>query len=238
MSNAKTLDRIRKLLRLAKGAGTTPAEAETALLMAQKLIAESGLEEGAVEEVPAVQEIIEGTADDLGRTESWRGRLAFVIAKNFRCECYWNKLTRFPIRNLLVFLGHTLDVEIAKEVYSCAVEAALREVDVFLRARGLTGSRANPVGRRAWNEFLIGFTTGLSAKYAEQVKKNKWALVIVTPADVLEAKRKLKLSTLGHRPSLGDDSARAAGHEAGKKFEATRKVGAASAVNVHLLKGE
>lgn len=53
----KILDRIRKLLRLASDKGATQEEAESALLMAQRLMVEHGLNESQVEEAPTPDEM-------------------------------------------------------------------------------------------------------------------------------------------------------------------------------------
>ena len=236
----KVLDRIRKLLRLAADKGATQEEAESALLMAQRLMVEHGLNESQVEEAPTPEEmkIEEGVAEDIGRTESWRGRLGSVIADNFRCKSFWRQMrTAKPIRSLLVFLGHAGDVAIAKEVYQCATEVALREAGSYCRSRGRTGSRQDPEGRAMWNEFLIGFSVGLREKYRSQVQSNKWTLAIVTPEDVKRRAETLGLRSLNHNVSIGSPEAREAGREAGKAFVPARKI-SNNPKKTLLLKGE
>src|SRR4051812_34335199 len=172
MSNPKALERIKKLMRLARDPGASAAEAESALLLAQRIMAANGLEDGEVIDTSAPEEaILDEDISVVRRKEFWRGRLAVVIARNFRCKMYWRG--RDDGRSGVHFLGRTGDVAIAKEVYVVALEVALQQVATFLKT--------NRGGLKARNAFLAGFCDGLATKYDEQVaimKAASTALVV------------------------------------------------------------
>jgi hypothetical protein len=87
----KVLDRIRKLLNLAKG-GATPEEAATAVAHAQKLMDEHHIEEAqllAKEPSTPQEEVEKAPLDEAAKTEwwnEWERVLAGVVARSFHCE--------------------------------------------------------------------------------------------------------------------------------------------------------
>lgn len=218
MNNPKALERIQKLLRLARDAGATPAEAESALLQAQRIMAENGIEDGeVVDTTGAEEEILDEDVLVVRRKEFWRGRLGVVISRNFRCKMYWNTYARGRVG--VHFLGRRSDVAIAKEVYVAAVEVALQQVADFLRIHG--------GGLKARSAFLAGFADGLAAKYDEQVvqmRASSTALVVVADAGVEAKFDSLRLRT-GRRSTVGagNPGARAAGQAAGRSFSGRRR---------------
>ena len=160
MNNPKALERIKKLLRLARDPGASPAEAESAFLQAQRIMAENGFEDGAVIDTAAPEEAILDEDVSVRRRDFWRGRLAVVISKNFRCKTYW---AGHPDGGYAMhFLGRRGDVAIAKEVYLAAQEVAIQQVAAFLKE--------NRGGLPARNAFLSGFAEGLAAKFDDQVR--------------------------------------------------------------------
>lgn len=219
MNNEKALDRIKKLLRLARDSGATQAEAESALLQAQRIMAEHGFEDGEVLETAAPEEaILDEDVAVVRRREFWRGRLAVTVARNFRCKMYWR--SRPDGLNGVHFLGRKGDVAIAREVYVAAQEVALQQARSFLAV--------NRGGLVARNAFLAGFAEGLAAKFDEQVAVMKAAgtsLAVVADAGVEAKYDELELRT-GKRSSarLSDPSARAAGQQAGRAFELRRNL--------------
>lgn len=214
MSNPKALERIKKLLRLARDPGATPAEAESAFLQAQRIMAENGFEDGEVIDTAAPEEAILDEDVSVGRRRDfWRGRLAVVVSRNFRCKTYWRG--RNDGQNGVHFLGRRGDVAIAKEVYVTAQEVALQQARSFLKA--------NRGGLKSRNAFLTGFAEGLAAKFEEQVQQmtaTGTALVVVADAGVEAKYDELKLRR-GKRSAalLSDDNARAAGEQAGRAFD-------------------
>ena len=218
MNNVKALDRIKKLLRLARDPGATPAEAESAFLQAQRIMAENGFEDGEVIDTAAPEEAILDEDVAVRRRDFWRGRLAVTVAKNFRCKTYWagGRQRGFAMH----FLGRRGDVAIAKEVYLAAQEVALLQVAEFLKA--------NRGGLPARNAFLSGFAEGLAAKFDEQVhtmQATGTALVVVADAGVEKTFGALGLRSGRHSAAgLGDENARAAGAEAGRAFDLRRKI--------------
>lgn len=218
MDSQKALDRIRKLLRLARDPAATPAEAETALLQAQRIMAERGIADGEVVETSTTEETIaDQDVAAVRRRDFWRGRLAVVIAKNFRCKTYW--MRRPDGLSGVHFLGRTGDVAIAGEVYVAAVDVALAQVAIFARARRGGGVRAR-------NAFLAGFADGLAMKFDEQVVEMtaaSRALVVVADGAVEAKFNELRLRA-GRRSGSGlhDPTAREAGERAGRAFQLHR----------------
>lgn len=117
----KMINRIKHMLNTTTEKGATPEEAENALLMAQRLMAQYGLEMSDVQDVAeqAKKEIIKGYGMDKSeRRVWWKGRLANVIADNFRCYTYF---TNYGDGSMNVrFLGVKEDVEIAVELFKYA----------------------------------------------------------------------------------------------------------------------
>jgi hypothetical protein len=217
VSNPKALERIKKLLRLARDPGASPAEAESAFLQAQRIMAENGFEDGEVIDTAAPEEAILDEDVTIGRRRDfWRGRLAVVVSRNFRCKTYWQGHP--DGHSGIHFLGRRSDVAIAKEVYVAAQEVALQQAGAFRKANG--------GGLKSRNAFLSGFSEGLAAKFEEQVQRmtaTGTALVVVADARVEAKFDELKLGRGKPRyVRLGDEDARVAGEQAGRAFDLRR----------------
>ncbi len=170
------IDKVVKVLRLSRGAGTE-AEAQTALLLAQKLMYEHDLSAGDIEESGAPQPIEDSVVDSSGQHVVWKEYLAAIIAESFRCA-YIISESRSSGQVRLVFIGRRSDVLVATEAYqaSAAVAAALAED---------CASRRDPGEREAArSSFLTGFLKGLLDRLTENAGST--ALVVVPEAAVLE----------------------------------------------------
>lgn len=124
MSNSKhTKDdwirKIQAMLNKTTDNGASEAEAQTAMLMAQKLMAKHGLDMSDVEATDnekEEKEIVEEFGND-SKITWWHKSLARVIADNFRCYYFLrsgHKVTR------IVFMGVKEDAEIAKSIFKFA----------------------------------------------------------------------------------------------------------------------
>lgn len=232
MDRSKAIDRVQKLLALSNN-NPSQEEATAALLRAQKLMVEHGIDFGDVQGNNNVtDEVIEKVAASGRRMSNWKIRLAVVIAQNFRCETYIQKSGRsYGNRNAervsyqreVMFVGMTTDVEIATMVYQKAIEFADLYCNWFMLQeklrlqRVLTRSESKQIG----NTWRIGFVLGLKQKFDEQVAQNDWGLVLVTPEAVTQymtethgklVKRQSSRVQL-HRADAFED-----GIEKGKKF--------------------
>jgi hypothetical protein len=166
------------------------------------------------------------------RRVPWKGRLAGVIARNFRCGSYWS--VEWPSRErweagerqraALHFIGRKSDVAIAREVFGAAAYFAQLQCNQHVAARLARGEDLGDT-RAARNAFLWGFCSGLSAKFAAQVRSNSLALAIVQPPEVKAAVDALGLVSGHGVRQQGELNAELAGHAAGKAFSMQRKVG-------------
>ena len=116
------LDRISKALRL----GTNNAnenEAQTAILAAQRLMAKYHITQEEVndfinESDKQNVEVIEENAENEINNDKWKRNLIITIAKNFRCDVFYNG-------GKLVLVGEKEDILITKRVYLYAKQVIL-----------------------------------------------------------------------------------------------------------------
>lgn len=176
--------KVTKILARAKSTNFEH-EAQTALLLAQKLLAENGLSMTDIEAQPDQEkpEVVHTVVDMTRVHVDWRDRLAAVIAANFRCECYYQIA---PTGVKIMFLGLKSDADIAKAVYTHAFDAINRCVKAYLakRKRDIGRSLTTSEGLKIRASYVMGFINGLAEKFREQVARNCYALVLATPEAV------------------------------------------------------
>ena len=83
----KILARIQKLLALSTS--NFKEEAESALLKAQKLMLQHGVSSAEISFDSAAHEPVVEREVYHAQTPLWHGRLAAVLASNFRCRTIW-----------------------------------------------------------------------------------------------------------------------------------------------------
>lgn len=186
MTKENIISKIEKLLALA-GNNPSEAEAQAAMLKAQKLMAEHNLDMAqfknkSKEEKEAVTEYFKGY-----HNTNWAISLAGVICNNFRCN-----LLRAPGYGL-VFVGLKEDVAICKAVFTFAANTLDRNMMKLRRQYRKQGLSTEGIS----GDYAAGFIAGLRAKYKEQVEENNWGLVLVKDAlveqktkDIIDPKRK------------------------------------------------
>lgn len=231
MDRNKAINRIQKLLALSNN-NSSEAEATAALLNAQKLMVQHDIDIKDVEgNNLAADEVIEMVAAASRRLSDWKVRLAVVVANNFRCNCYIRSTnpkysynsTRISYEKQVIFVGQTSDANICSMVYQKALEFSDLYCNWFLLQeklklqRKLSRSESKNIG----NTWRIGFAMGLKQKFDEQVAKNDWALVLVTPEAVVKymedthgkmGKRQSSRQNIQNEDALYD------GIDKGKKF--------------------
>nr|DAO31588.1 MAG TPA: Protein of unknown function (DUF2786) [Caudoviricetes sp.] len=171
MAEKNIISKIEKLLALA-GNNPSEAEAQAAMLKAQKLMAEHNLDMAQFKDQPqekkeAVTEYFRGY-----HNTDWAIRLAQVICNNFRCN-----LLRAPHYGL-VFVGLKEDVAICKAVFTFAAQTLDKNMKKLRRQYRKAGKPTDGIS----GDYSAGFIAGLQAKYKEQVDKNNWGLVLVKDA--------------------------------------------------------
>lgn len=219
----KIADKVKKLLALA-GNNSSQAEAEQAMLAAQKLLAAHGMEMADVERAQPKSDIISDVSKLHVRMPWWHRALARVICDNFKCAFLHNfdrdrdgKLIGTNIK----FFGHPQDVQICKTVYQYAIIQTEYLVRLFVkRYRKLYPHYS---GAEVKNTWLQGFISGLKDKFREQVEANGWGLVVLADALTVKAKDaevtgKTRRSTI--RVSNVQE-VHAAGYREGRRFEPT-----------------
>jgi len=216
MSNMKILDRVKKLLAMAND-GNFDHEAEKAMLLAQRLLAENGLSVEDAEEFAGenTKEAIHENMTDLAKTPLWKIKLNIIIAKQFRCKAYKQAGIN---RSRLRMIGLTEDVKIAKEVFTFAVQVIETGSRNFVALKRSEGARKTSGFK---NDWIDGFLNGLATKFREQVKNNKWEMVLVTDGLVeVEAKNSgLKTISLSDKARrFNNQEAREAGYKRGEQF--------------------
>lgn len=179
------LEKVVKMLRLARGAGTE-AEAHTALTLAQKLMYAHGLSASEVDEGRAGEDVVEpiedAVVDHASSRLGWREYLAAVVAENFRCAFLLSRAKpRTGSTNVgivrLVFVGRQHDVAAASEAYRAATIAGETLAERYVTER----EPAEQDAARA--AFLSGFLAGLDRRFRDNVQTT--SLVVRLDDEVL-----------------------------------------------------
>lgn len=177
-------DKIRKLLALAESSNEN--EAKAALLIARDLMAKHKLSEAECREA-AKQNVkdIDTGVDCSKRLNPWLSDLAAVIGEHYCCKAYTTRLYGCQTHRIH-FIGLEEDADACSEIYNFAVGVIMNELKQIRKQ--LPDAKAAAINRAA-NSYGNGFTAGLSSLYDEQQqqKEQEWGLVLVTPAEVLDA---------------------------------------------------
>ncbi|OLN33658.1 DUF2786 domain-containing protein [Desulfosporosinus metallidurans] len=198
--NEKILHKVRALLNLAKNGGDPNSnEAQTALLMAQRFMAENGIEEVEVSDQTdriELKEVLDDYATEFEKLSWWKKSLGRVIGQNFRCYSYLNKRKGYT---RLAFMGLKQDAEIAIIAFSFATDYIKVGADQFMKGyrkdyllrQGVRPSISHQ--RSVRNNYVEGWISGLEAQYAEQVNKEGWGLVLTKDALVVQTYKDMDL---------------------------------------------
>lgn len=166
----KVIDRIRKLFALSNH-NTNEEEAKNAALKAQSLLKRYHISSADLEEVK--KEIINSTTYEVGSGNKWKMRLGDIIARNFRCKCFWYG------RTTVAFYGYDSDRDIALETF-----LYLYRVGHNLGKRVESNYRKeHGYARGVFNAFIVGFCDGI----ANVLDKQCTALMLITPSEVEES---------------------------------------------------
>lgn len=275
------IDKVKHMLKKTATNGATEEEAQSSLLMAQKMMAKYGLSLSDVQDVAEKKEVVVGGTAENSKVERyvwWKGRLASILADNFRCYSYFTSYGNGKME--VQFLGMKNDVELTVELYKYATKAVEHLAKSYVEKRKkeaeeamginfkeMTGDEleelalANDIhlaslrykyghdekiykmrlvmaikeemgltvdGVGVRNDYINGFLKGLKDKFAEQVEKESWALVLVKDQAVTQKYNSMQFSTRSAKSSVrgsGDSSARTAGYQAGKSFETSTPKG-------------
>ncbi len=160
------LRRIRKLLALASN-NPSKEEAASAALKAQKLMAEHGIDD--IRSLSCDESDI-GISWTPAKRKPWRGQLAYIIARNFRCRSA-------IYQGGVVFFGFQTDREIAEAVFK-----TLYEMGNILGNRAVGYYRVDHPRRKTtgvFDTYITGFCDGIESQLNIQSK----ALMLVVPEE-------------------------------------------------------
>lgn len=216
MTNEKIVHKVHLLLNKAAN-NPSKEEAQSCLLMAQKLMIENGISQSEVdaqeEKVIRVKNVVK-IKTDYERLAWWKKGIARVIAENFRCHYYINTLRG---NSCIVSLGLDQDVDLAKMTFEFACDSIKYGLKLFSKERRVQ-NMSTSTGMK--NDYMSGWIQGLKDKFKEQVEKCNWGLVLVKDALVTKEYENMNLKK-GRASSItisGSSSARSSGYRDGKDF--------------------
>jgi hypothetical protein len=206
------IDRVSKLLALS-GNNPSAHEAQEALTKARDLMARYNI---------MIGEISENGVDDIKETSTalysrapWKRKIAFIVARRFRCKLYYRANHS---AQKMCFLGHDLDAATALKSYEFTIEYADTASNRYTRAIG-----------GAKGDWMYGFLMGLEEVFKEQdaiwTSDGEQALVLVSqvPDDVVQQFNKMFEGAKPSRFSAnilknGDERTVLAGYRTGKDY--------------------
>ena len=217
MATSKIMERVRKLLAMAKDANS-PNEAAIAARRARALMDKHQLEEHDVEDISNAAQF--GTATWVNKTKtmpSWKNTLAVVVAKFNDCEVR-GKTTYGKLG--VEFLGMADDVDIANYMFDYLTTAGEYQYSVFKSAQtGLNRGRYK-------TQFCDGYSQELRSRLKELMAERE--TTTSTGTDLVIVKNQLitnHFGKIGYKSSTkrsrmqdsGSVNAREAGIEAGSR---------------------
>lgn len=168
MTQQNAIQKIRKLFALSNSSNLH--EAQSALLQAQKMMAQYNIVTVEMDENETFEHIQESCKGDPAKP--YVRNLAAIIAENFRCKHFYRGKT-------IVFFGRPDDVSIAAESFRYALRFINRESrKIYKDVKERTGS-----GKGVVNSYAFGCLIGIKKTLDQQAT----ALMIVTPQDVTDA---------------------------------------------------
>lgn len=182
------LQKVRGLLALS-GNNPSQAEAQSAALKAQELIAKYNLTLTDVEK--ETQEIVTSEYKT-GVDKSWKYGLARVVADNFRVMIYWVD------RRVAVFYGYKQDTMVAVQVFEYLFKTGERGA----RAACRKAYKENGTETGVYYSYTRGFTAGVKAALDAQ----STALMVVTPQEVKTSYEAYAAENLKQLPQMRNGS--------------------------------
>jgi len=219
LETEKQIERVRKLLQMVENNGATKDEAQTAMIMAQELMAKYHLDmlqvEGGKEE-----EVLETIAKHAGKeVEYVLYPILQVIAKNFRCLVVgeWTYTKGHRDRRLRI-IGLEMDTKVVGAVYNLAYQTFWLEFMEF-SFENIQGKRTKGKVEDCKKAFAQGFAVGLKRIFLASTNKNSAvkALMVVTPKKVMDYMAGLN-TKMSKGPILTNPAAYSNGCKAGKDF--------------------
>lgn len=201
----KIADKIQHLLDKTVANGATEGEAETALLLAQKLMKKYNIAEGELNKDEKVEYSLEPCKVRVNPRSKW---MCCIIAQSFAVRAIISG-------NHICFFGHKMNVAAAKSALEFAHKVMERGMTKACRQQGLSGTEEKGASL-IYNAYATGFIHGLK----EALDAQTVALAVVVPEDVNKAfDEKFPDRRKGKSTSMK------MGHNEWEAFEAGRKDG-------------
>lgn len=236
MNNEKMESMIKKiqgLLALASD-NTNEAEAQSAFVMAQKLMIKYNIELSEIEGTEDVSNVTQGQATAY-KTVNWQEKmLASIIAENFRVKHYYNSRYVYGSgrrKKCIMFFGLEQDVKIAKEIFVLASDILENYAKKFVKHRYsvMVGvGRSRELHKRLKDSYMLGFLQGLNEKLKTQrfALQEEFGLVVLMPQVVHDEYDKFSSnftkSTATRIPDANESRAYQQGFKDGEKVDYTK----------------
>ena len=164
----KIIEMIKKCFKLAEN-NPSKEESIAAALKAQELMARYKIEDAEIM-TEVREETIEAVVSQAGKGNKWKYRLGEVIARNFRCKCYFKGAWG------IAFYGYKTDADIAKYVFEFLFHAGNR----MARKQVYEYRKYGYSTRGVSNSYCLGFLAGVQ----ECLERQSTALMILVPEKV------------------------------------------------------
>ncbi|WP_026701640.1 DUF2786 domain-containing protein [Salibacterium aidingense] len=229
--NDYIIKKITRLLALAED-NSNEHEAQSAFLMAQKLMLKNNIAMDEIQVSDGKRNIEEGQVTTHKRLHWWERKLGIIMANNFRVKNFinWKKnSSRGNRKSAVCFMGYDKDVQLAKEMYLLAYEAitllSKNFIDGYYKENDIERTQYNTLSIK--NSYINGFLSGLEEKFEEQIEQIKAeenALMVLVPKEV-EDKFEEEITGKSKSfkiPSISEIQAYQTGYEDGNKIDYTR----------------
>lgn len=213
--------KIQKLLALSKSSNDN--EAQTAMMMAQRLLIKYKLSIKDIEQYK--NELIKVNENRTGirfRGSNWKSNLSQVIADNFGCYLFY----RTGRTHEICFYGKEEDVIICNIILDYAIKCINSNGDKLIKK--LKKDRRRKYFNGIKNDYALGFIRGLDERFEAQLQSNKeWALVLVKNQVVIDKYNEFSSDFGKIQTDIKYDNhlfAFKLGKEDGKKFDISNKI--------------
>lgn len=189
-SEESMVRKIEGLLATSRDSAASEEEAQSALVLAQKLMMKYDIDEGRFAE----EKEFEGDTiivTDYKTLAWWEKRLGTLVAKNFRSKMFIENHMHGGIWRI-VFFGEKKDLEIAKEVY----EVGRESFNYFTKRYYKNYYKENPdlershaTTREMKKSYQLGFLMGLDEKFKSQVASmlDEFGIMVLNDEEVENA---------------------------------------------------
>lgn len=225
------IQKIKGLMALAEDK-SNENEAQSALLMAQRLMVKYNVDQSVVDESKDKKDenVVEEHANEFKKLHWYERKLACIISDNFRVKNY---LTSRRYKKRIEFYGLEKDVKIAKEMYELMIAVinfyAKKFIEEFYE-KNYHLFREHKQTISIKSAYISGFLEGLETKLEEQrfSLQEEYGLVVLMPVIVNEKYNEMvekEFSDEGSSfkmPKIEDFVAYLKGYEDGEKIDYTR----------------